>query len=72
MRIFDKKVRITDNIEVGGGKMVLFSGPCAIESYDVCAKVADTLKETCDRLDINYIFKASFDKAGEVKPIVTP
>ncbi len=64
MRIFDKKVRITDNIEVGGGKMVLFSGPCAIESYDVCAKVADTLKETCDRLDINYIFKASFDKAN--------
>ena len=44
--------------------MVLFSGPCAVESYEVCAKVAESLQNICDRLNIQYIFKASFDKAN--------
>ena len=64
MKKFDKGFQITDSVEIGTGEMVLFSGPCAIESYDVCAKVAETLKEICLRLHINYIFKASFDKAN--------
>lgn len=55
---------ITDDIFLGAGHMVLFSGPCAVESYDVCAKVAETLKKYCEKLDIHYIFKASFDKAN--------
>lgn len=64
MEIFKKGFQITDEISLGKGKMVLFSGPCAIESYDVCARVAESVKETCERLDIQYIFKASFDKAN--------
>ncbi|OEK01648.1 3-deoxy-8-phosphooctulonate synthase [Roseivirga sp. 4D4] len=64
MEIFKEGFQITDKISLGKGKMVLFSGPCAIESYDVCARVAESLKETCERLDIQYIFKASFDKAN--------
>ena len=64
MDIFKKSFNIADDIVLGDGKMVLFSGSCAIESYDVCAKVAESLKETCERLDIQYIFKASFDKAN--------
>ncbi len=64
MKIFKEGFQITDEIALGKGKMVLFSGPCAVESYDVCARVAETLKETCERLDIQYIFKASFDKAN--------
>lgn len=61
---FKEGFSITDDIFLGGGRMVLFSGPCAVESYDVCAKVAETLKKSCEKIDIHYIFKASFDKAN--------
>ncbi|WP_420386037.1 3-deoxy-8-phosphooctulonate synthase [Roseivirga sp.] len=64
MKKFEKSFQLSDSIQVGSGKMVLFAGPCAVESYEVCAKVAETLKEICLRLDIQYIFKASFDKAN--------
>ena len=64
MEIFKEKVQLTDQIEVGGGKMVLLSGPCAAESYDICHEVAETVKAACDELDIQYVFKASFDKAN--------
>lgn len=61
---FEKGFRLSENVEVGNGKMVLFSGPCAVESYDICAHIADTLKCLCTELDIQYVFKASFDKAN--------
>jgi 2-dehydro-3-deoxyphosphooctonate aldolase (KDO 8-P synthase) len=64
MKKFEEGFQLSDSITVGSGKMVLFAGPCAVESYEVCAHVAETLKEICLRLDIQYIFKASFDKAN--------
>jgi 2-dehydro-3-deoxyphosphooctonate aldolase (KDO 8-P synthase) len=35
-----------------------------IESNDLCLKIAATLRKTCDRLGIYYVFKASYDKAN--------
>lgn len=64
MNKFDRSFELSDGVEVGGGQMVLFSGPCAIEGYDVCAKVAEKMKLLCEKLEIKYIFKASFDKAN--------
>jgi 2-dehydro-3-deoxyphosphooctonate aldolase (KDO 8-P synthase) len=64
MKKFDAPFQLTEKIKVGDGQMVLFSGPCAIESWEVCARVAESLKETCESLGIQYIFKASFDKAN--------
>ncbi|MFT6053281.1 MAG: 2-dehydro-3-deoxyphosphooctonate aldolase (KDO 8-P synthase) [Roseivirga sp.] len=61
---FEKGFRLSENVEVGNGKMVLFSGPCAVESYDICAHIAQSLKKLCAELDIQYVFKASFDKAN--------
>jgi 2-dehydro-3-deoxyphosphooctonate aldolase (KDO 8-P synthase) len=61
---FEKGFRLSENVEVGSGKMVLFSGPCAVESYDICAHIAQSLKKLCAELDIQYVFKASFDKAN--------
>jgi 2-dehydro-3-deoxyphosphooctonate aldolase (KDO 8-P synthase) len=61
---FEKGFRLSENVEVGSGKMVLFSGPCAVESYDICAHIAQSLKKLCSELDIQYVFKASFDKAN--------
>ncbi|MDR1350684.1 MAG: 3-deoxy-8-phosphooctulonate synthase [Zoogloeaceae bacterium] len=42
----------------------LIAGPCAAESLELCVEVAGTLKEVCGRLNIPYIFKASYDKAN--------
>ena len=45
-------------------RLFLIAGPCAIENEALCLRVADTLAKTCRRLDIFYVFKASFDKAN--------
>jgi 2-dehydro-3-deoxyphosphooctonate aldolase (KDO 8-P synthase) len=44
--------------------MVLIAGPCVIESEDLCFRVASSLKKTCSRLGISFVFKASYDKAN--------
>ena len=64
MKRFEKHVQLTDKIKVGDEKLVLLSGPCAVESYDICLEIASTVKEICSKLDIQYVFKASFDKAN--------
>jgi len=42
----------------------LISGPCQMESLDHARRIAGDLSETCDRLGIPFIFKASYDKAN--------
>jgi 2-dehydro-3-deoxyphosphooctonate aldolase (KDO 8-P synthase) len=42
----------------------LIGGPCAIESEPLCLKIAASLKKTCEKLGIAYVFKASYDKAN--------
>ncbi|MFV5212662.1 3-deoxy-8-phosphooctulonate synthase [Azonexus caeni] len=42
----------------------LIAGPCTAESEQLCVDVAGHMKEVCARLGINYIFKASYDKAN--------
>lgn len=64
MKRFEKPVHLAEKVEVGNGKLVLLSGPCAVESYDICYETAYTVKEICKKLDIQYVFKASFDKAN--------
>lgn len=54
-----------DDILVGGDQpLLLIGGPCALESEDLAREVAETVQEICAKLNINYIFKASFDKAN--------
>ncbi len=64
MEIFKDKVQVTDNITLGGNKMVLFAGPCAAESYDICMEVGTKVKALTESMGIQYVFKASFDKAN--------
>ena len=42
----------------------LISGPCQLESRDHVMFIAENLKIICDKLDINLVFKTSFDKAN--------
>lgn len=39
-------------------------GPCQIESKQHAEECNSAIKEICDALDINYIFKSSYDKAN--------
>lgn len=64
MEIFKEKVKVTDHITLGGDRMVLFSGPCAAESYDICMETGSRVKAICQSLGIDYVFKSSFDKAN--------
>lgn len=64
MEIFKDKVQVTDSITLGGDKMVLFAGPCAAESYDICMEVGTKVKALAESMGIQYVFKASFDKAN--------
>lgn len=43
---------------------ILIAGPCVIESEKITLKIADQLKKQLTDLDIEYYFKASFDKAN--------
>jgi 2-dehydro-3-deoxyphosphooctonate aldolase (KDO 8-P synthase) len=42
----------------------LIAGPCAIEDRALSFSIAREVKDICDRLDIEYIFKGSFKKAN--------
>jgi len=44
--------------------MSLIAGPCVIESEELCLAIAQSLKKTCDKLGVFYVFKASYDKAN--------
>ncbi len=45
-------------------KMIVIAGPCVIESEKNSMLIAETMCAIADRLDIDYYFKASFDKAN--------
>ena len=52
------------NIEFGGGKLILLAGPCVLEGYERSLKIGRRAKEIAERLNMPYVFKASFDKAN--------
>lgn len=45
----------------------LMAGPCVIENEQMPFEICEKLKEICERLDINLIFKASYRKANRSK-----
>lgn len=57
------KVKI-GNIEFGGGQLVLMAGPCVLEGLERSLLIGRRAKDIAERLNMPYIFKASFDKAN--------
>jgi 2-dehydro-3-deoxyphosphooctonate aldolase (KDO 8-P synthase) len=47
-----------------GSDLVLFAGPCVIEDHDTTLSIARFLKDMTDALGIQFVFKASYDKAN--------
>src|SRR5690349_122153 len=64
METFKQPVQITKGLTIGSGQLVLFAGPCAAESYDICIETGTKVKAICAKLGIGYVFKSSFDKAN--------
>jgi 2-dehydro-3-deoxyphosphooctonate aldolase (KDO 8-P synthase) len=64
MKRTDSQMKITDSVVLGGEKPVLFAGPCAVESYDICLEIGTKVKEWAEKNGFSYVFKASFDKAN--------
>jgi len=57
-------VRLLD-FEVGIEQpFFLIAGPCVIESESLAMETASYLKKACAELDINFVYKSSFDKAN--------
>ena len=48
----------------GREQFFLISGPCVVENQETCAEIAAHVKRLTDRLEIPYIFKASYKKAN--------
>ena len=51
-------------IEFGGDPLPLIAGPCVIESLDHSLKMATSLASICEKLNVPFVFKSSFDKAN--------
>lgn len=45
-------------------KFKLLAGPCVIESEEMVMSIAEQLKAIAERKDVDFYFKASFDKAN--------
>ena len=57
--------KVGNTVTVGSGKpLTLIAGPCVIESRDLVFEVAEAVNAICKKLGVQYIFKASFDKAN--------
>lgn len=44
--------------------LVLIAGPCVIESEDHALRLGERIAAICRKLDLPYVFKASYDKAN--------
>jgi len=51
----------------GSGNFFLIAGPCVVEGKEITEKIAVHLKNLCERLEIPFIFKASYRKANRTR-----
>jgi len=47
--------------------LFLIAGPCIVEDEATCMEIGHEVKRICDKLDIEYIFKASYKKANRTR-----
>jgi 2-dehydro-3-deoxyphosphooctonate aldolase (KDO 8-P synthase) len=59
-----KSIQVGEAVIGGSNPFVLIAGPCVIEEEEETRDIAGFLKELTDRLNIPFIFKASYDKAN--------
>ncbi|MEJ2226772.1 MAG: 3-deoxy-8-phosphooctulonate synthase [Alphaproteobacteria bacterium] len=60
----NRSVQIGDVTVANDAPLMVFAGPCAMESRAHALEMATALKEICARLGLGFVFKSSFDKAN--------
>jgi len=60
-----REVKIGD-VTVGGDKLAVIAGPCAVESEEVVFEAAETVSRVRDRFKLPVIFKSSYMKANRL------
>lgn len=55
---------ISKSFSLPSKKLTLICGPCAIESRDSALFHAEAISKITERLDINFVYKSSYDKAN--------
>jgi len=50
-----------------GEPLLLIAGPCVLESQTLALEIAETLQSELSSLDVQLVFKASFDKANRTR-----
>jgi 2-dehydro-3-deoxyphosphooctonate aldolase (KDO 8-P synthase) len=51
-------------LKLDPNRLFVIAGPCVIESQEICLQIATHVQKVCEKLGIQYVFKASFDKAN--------
>src|ERR1051325_1956263 len=51
-------------VSIGGKRPVFILGPCVIESEKFVRRMAKKIARVCASEDVDFIFKASYDKAN--------
>ena len=59
-----KIINLADFQISNNNQLIIIAGPCVIESEALAIESASYLKKVCGELDINFIYKSSFDKAN--------
>ena len=59
-----RKISVDKGIAFGGKELVFIAGPCVIESRKMAVDLARRLSALAQKLKVQYVFKASFDKAN--------
>lgn len=51
-------------LKLDPNRLFVIAGPCVIESQEICLQIGAHVQSVCEKLGMQYIFKASFDKAN--------
>lgn len=63
--MINRKCKINNEMIIGQGQpLCIIAGPCVLESLDTSIQTGQVVRDVCKDLGLNYIFKASFDKAN--------
>ena len=58
------KLTIPNLSHTSSSNFFLLAGPCVVESEELCMEIAERVKAITDKLQIPYVFKASYRKAN--------
>ena len=68
MKTINLKVKNNEFTIGDNSNLIFIGGPCAIESLDHSLFMAEAISKICKKLDINWIFKACYDKDCRSSP----